>query len=199
MGWSGSLQWIRDETIRNAGKQSGYADPSLQMELWGHVREIFQAEELAFDAVEVRIQRTLERSLRHAKESLVVALGHNPNGLSKRLLHRIPTLGVPLFNKERGPHCLLRTRDLIARPVQHDPRAENWPIRSLRRSFHRCSYRPGWFVATEGLFFLPFAQSGKKTKKKTDLGWQRREKMEPTLSWIWMKMLVVEYNKSCGK
>ena len=33
MGWSGSLQWIRDETIRNAGKQSGYADPSLQMEL----------------------------------------------------------------------------------------------------------------------------------------------------------------------
>ncbi|XP_067050888.1 BUD13 homolog isoform X2 [Acropora muricata] len=33
MGWSGLLQWIRDETIRNAGKQSGYADPSLQMEL----------------------------------------------------------------------------------------------------------------------------------------------------------------------
>ena len=89
------------------------------------MREIFQAEELAFDAVEVRIQRTLERSLRHAKESLVVALGHNPNGLSKRLLHRIPTLGVPLFNKERGPHCLLRTRDLIARPVQHNPQAEN--------------------------------------------------------------------------
>lgn len=87
------------------------------------MREIFQAEELAFGVMEVRIQRTLERSLRHAKESLVVALGHNPNGLSKRLLHRI--LGVPLFNKERGPHCLLRTRDLIARPVQHDPRAEN--------------------------------------------------------------------------
>ena len=72
--------------------------------------------------MDVRIQGTLERSLRHAKESLVVALG--PNGLSKRLLHRIPTLGVPLFNKERGPHCLLRTRDLIARPVQHDLRAE---------------------------------------------------------------------------
>ena len=66
------------------------------------MREIFQAEEVAFDAVEVRIQRTLERSLMRAKESLVVALGHNPNGLSKRLLHRIPTLGVPLFNKERG-------------------------------------------------------------------------------------------------
>lgn len=65
------------------------------------MRGIFKAEELAFGAMEVRIQRTLERSLRHAKESLVVALGHNPNGLSKRLLHKIPTLGVPLLNKER--------------------------------------------------------------------------------------------------
>ena len=80
---------------------------------------------MAFGVMEVRIQRTLERSLlRHAKESLVVALGHNPNGLSKRLLYRIPTLGIPLFNKERGPHCLLRTRELIARPFQHDQRAE---------------------------------------------------------------------------
>lgn len=88
------------------------------------MREIFQAEELAFDAVEVRIQRTLERSLRRVEESLVVAVGYNPKGLSKRLLHRISTLGVPLLNKEIGPCCLLITRDLIARPVQHNPRAE---------------------------------------------------------------------------
>lgn len=62
------------------------------------MREIFQAEELAFGAMEVRIQRTVERSFRHAKESLVVALGYNPNGLSKRLLHHT---WCSFFNQSR--------------------------------------------------------------------------------------------------
>ena len=118
MGWGGSLQWIRDETIRNAGKQSSYAVPSLQMELWGHVREIFQAEELAFGAMEVRMQRTLERSLRHTKESVVVALGYNPKGLSKRLLHRIPTLGVPFLTRKEDLVVYWELATLIASPAR---------------------------------------------------------------------------------